>query len=329
MAAFSEAEWAAILPLRTAEEDGAGAVKLGSRAWTLSPTPPLPPGGASDLSSFPALARNAQVDAAFVTRPAQRLLAVCQITMLGCMAALLAFAWLANAALDSPRYSTTALATGCAVFIFDAIGTFAVFVRAVGIAERKPDLAETFPQRPTDGHLAAASYIHSRLSERWTSAAADVSRSRVVLSLLFGVWVVDCIVYASVSGCIPAWPLASATCVVITLFLDLAMVATINSGPERASKLYTDAAVAASEWALAARRMGDTELAAEASDFASVARGYAGISAARARMFGVPVDWSLLGRLVVTGMTVVIGMWTLLRGAGVVFVLDTFCPLQA
>lgn len=46
----------------------------------------------------------------------------------------------------------------------------------------------------------------------------------------------------------------------------------------------------------------------------------------RAKFLGVPVSWGVLKTFLVTMLTLAIGLWSILRGVGVGFTLQTVCP---
>ncbi len=48
----------------------------------------------------------------------------------------------------------------------------------------------------------------------------------------------------------------------------------------------------------------------------------------RGKYLGVPVTWTVIKTLFVTVFTLAVGLWSVLRGLGVFFSVETVCPLR-
>ncbi|KAI9002096.1 hypothetical protein DFJ74DRAFT_775336 [Hyaloraphidium curvatum] len=67
-------------------------------------------------------------------------------------------------------------------------------------------------------------------------------------------------------------------------------------------------------------------MATEVTGSRRVLESFADVDGLRAEMFGFAVGWGFLRSLVVGMATLFLGMWTLLRSAGLVLTLESFCP---
>ncbi|KAI9026799.1 hypothetical protein DFJ74DRAFT_661889 [Hyaloraphidium curvatum] len=170
------------------------------------------------------------------------------------------------------------------------------------------------------------STLHSRLAKRWSVVARDFASSRVAFVLMFLSWTVAAIIPATMSGCIPAWVILNIVALALHIFGDLVLLATSNEGPERAGKLYKQAQELAQEMAGVARCRG-LDVAGELRDFAAIAGLYTDVQATRARLWGFPIHWAFLRTLTATLFTLGVGMFTLIRSAGVTFTMETYCPV--
>ncbi|KAI9008668.1 hypothetical protein DFJ74DRAFT_773059 [Hyaloraphidium curvatum] len=193
-------------------------------------------------------------------------------------------------------------------------------------SSRLEDPAFRVPPEDREADVVFHAVLHSRLVRRWRRASADLQSSRVYAAMMVVSFVSGAVVSAAGGSCIPLWILFSILAVMAWIFLDLVTIATSNEGPERIARRYVEAGLRAREMASRAgcREMG--QLAEELKDFHWIAQSYAEVArTTRAGLVGYPITWGVLRSFAVTFLTLVLGMFTLLRSAGVAFVPGQFC----
>ncbi len=131
---------------------------------------------------------------------------------------------------------------------------------------------------------------------------------------------------AAGSGCINIGSVLSIVVGLVFLSMDLVVVAASNEGPGRASVQYRKAGKLLRELVGRAMYKGDAKLVEEITHWRRMLESFGDLNEVRAKLFGFAVDWALLRSLVVSLGTLLIAMWTLLRSAGVVLTVDSFCP---
>ncbi|KAI8999905.1 hypothetical protein DFJ74DRAFT_698003 [Hyaloraphidium curvatum] len=189
--------------------------------------------------------------------------------------------------------------------------------RSIGAAAPRPPHGCTGPQ----GTLYAV--LHDRLATAWRrrSAAVAYSVTRLVvhfLGLLFAA-----IISAAGASCIPAYVPLLALYLLLQLTAALVVLAVANSQIDAVVDLYVSTRTAL-------RRIAASSLAVlpnlEAHD-AQLAFFALTADRSRARFAGVPVGLGTARAVVATVVTVALGLWSLLKGAGLAVVADNVCPV--
>ncbi|KAI9015371.1 hypothetical protein DFJ74DRAFT_259792 [Hyaloraphidium curvatum] len=184
----------------------------------------------------------------------------------------------------------------------------------------------TTAEQSIDNELKEHSRLYMRLIGRWRRASSDLNRPRALFVALFPGWVIPGVIYAAGSGCINVFVVSCIAFAAVLILVDLAVIAASNEGPGRAAAEYRAASMLLRELSARARAAGDAELAADACDFRRVFDAYADVGDVRAKLLGFPVSWAVLRSLVVGFATLFIGMWTLLKSAGITLTIESFCP---
>ncbi|KAI9028400.1 hypothetical protein DFJ74DRAFT_658796 [Hyaloraphidium curvatum] len=126
------------------------------------------------------------------------------------------------------------------------------------------------------------------------------------------------------AGCINAGHLATFGIMCCMLFLELFTVAASNLEATRIATMYTNAALDLR--ALAFRAIGDPAAAEPVRLHAEMLGGLAGIEKFQTRFFGVLITFGAVRTIAVTAFTVGVGLWSVLRGAGIGVTIESVCP---
>ncbi|KAI9014033.1 hypothetical protein DFJ74DRAFT_645073 [Hyaloraphidium curvatum] len=162
----------------------------------------------------------------------------------------------------------------------------------------------------TTAHLDLEQRIqHPSCSARATSATMIIVCSFAALQgLVFNV---------AGDACVPMWVLA-----MIAFNLRLIFVDAIVELVHYARTASAPAGAADTEEGRLAR----VDALASLSENAEILRAFVAGDQHRARFFGLVATMSLVRTLAVTLFTVLLGLWTIFRGAGIRFVVDVACP---
>ncbi|KAI9013704.1 hypothetical protein DFJ74DRAFT_682939 [Hyaloraphidium curvatum] len=181
--------------------------------------------------------------------------------------------------------------------------------------EWKPQAAESEPYI----------VLHAALASSWSTRLAIGDSVRFSLAVGFvGDLTALSIVMLSTS-CIAAPFVSSLFWSLAVLFLlDLVNLAAANAETSRISALYSSAAYTLRSLAL--RAGGPSQLTNAIQWHEAILRGFADADAYRARFFGVPVTPAVVRTAAVTAFTVGVGMWSVLRGAGIGVTIEMACP---
>ncbi|KAI9004945.1 hypothetical protein DFJ74DRAFT_712836 [Hyaloraphidium curvatum] len=155
---------------------------------------------------------------------------------------------------------------------------------------------------PSEAESEPYVVLHAALATSWSSRLSLSESNRFVSLMGFlGDFLAIVIVMIS-SSCITAPFLASFLWMgSIILVFDLINLAAANSETSRIAALYSSA----------------------------ILRGFTDVDAYRARFFEVPVTPALVRTAAVTAFTVGVGMWSVLRGAGIGVTIEMACPSAA
>ncbi|KAI9012235.1 hypothetical protein DFJ74DRAFT_758458 [Hyaloraphidium curvatum] len=166
--------------------------------------------------------------------------------------------------------------------------------------------------------------LHSSLLPAWRTLGHNVATSSSVSAAMVGMVVLVGCVSMVAAGCLPGYVLGT---LAISVFFFLRVVVTVvsaNAGVSRIAELYSRART---QLSLCAAREPDHHDAPRWRAHAEVlARFDAAARADLARMFGFVVDWGVVRGLVATGLTLGVGLFGILRGAGVGVTIQSVCP---
>ncbi|KAI9004545.1 hypothetical protein DFJ74DRAFT_418073 [Hyaloraphidium curvatum] len=161
--------------------------------------------------------------------------------------------------------------------------------------------------------------FHYSLSTAWASNLARFHGGSGFVLFVAGFCLANCIVMAAADGCIPlAWPLLLLEVLASSTLRMIFLTASWNAGISSIRALYSSAATQL------LKRETDPALGSPARTHAELLRAFAADDM-RGKWLGIPVDYSVARTVAVTGVTVVLGLWTVVRGAGVVFTIQNVC----
>ncbi|KAI9030610.1 hypothetical protein DFJ74DRAFT_702904 [Hyaloraphidium curvatum] len=166
--------------------------------------------------------------------------------------------------------------------------------------------------------------LHASLVPEWQNRLASLDMFVSIPSMLVLTFFVSGIIYVSTGGCIPLWPVAYPIYALGELLLVLLNFTASNSQVLRISRLFSAAERQLADLAASApaghpalpvleARLRQLRLCADGAPYT-------------ARLAGVDVTGGVVRALVVTVFSVAVGLFTLLKGAGVAFTIETFCP---
>ncbi|KAI9005142.1 hypothetical protein DFJ74DRAFT_409509 [Hyaloraphidium curvatum] len=182
--------------------------------------------------------------------------------------------------------------------------------------------------KPREAESEPYMALHGALVTTWrrTKAGSDPSRAVMLTGLLAEV--VAVLIFVIGSSCIPSPNLAGVLYIIFTLLVfDLLVLAAANTSPDRIAALFRSASHSLRSIGTAAAASGRTDLAAAASWHDRFLSGFADVDPYRIRAFGAPVTFDLVRTVVATLFTLGVGLWSLLRGAGVGVTIGIVCPV--
>ncbi len=138
-------------------------------------------------------------------------------------------------------------------------------------------------------------------------------------------------------SCIPMWILALLAINLRRILSDAIILGAANANADSITDMYRDAIREITEVIHSARTAPALEIPeqghclrlealASLAEHAEILQAFVGADRHRARFFGLVATMGLARTLAVTLFTVLLGLWTILRGANVRFVADVACP---
>ncbi|KAI9011564.1 hypothetical protein DFJ74DRAFT_683970 [Hyaloraphidium curvatum] len=203
--------------------------------------------------------------------------------------------------------------------------------RAPARAGRLPLSIRVCPPRRQDAVGADAEPyedICERLAVLWRNRFPSRSATPVVMTNYLLVPVIVAIATIISGSCIPAWPFFTFAYGLLLVFTDLVNHASSNSQVSAASSLLRQAAKESTRLLARASAQGlaASPAAAALARHAELLSAYAAADGCKARFAGFVVTYGTARTFAVTLFTLGVGLWSVLRGAGVYVVPDIACP---
>ncbi|KAI9034246.1 hypothetical protein DFJ74DRAFT_10963 [Hyaloraphidium curvatum] len=206
------------------------------------------------------------------------------------------------------------------------------------VLRAKHDLLEPPPptqaRPPTAGSLEELyARLHAGYTTIWQRSHRSASDFITLLAFLGPIGIVVAIViFIATGNCIPLFTVIFALVFVWMTFNDLLHLPVANAQIDAVATLYAGARQALhSLLAQAAKLPPHPDRAAVAEQVLGHARllqTFEEVGRLRATFVGVPVTWGLAKTFLVTMLTLAIGLWSVLKGAGVAFTVQSVCPIQ-
>ncbi|KAI9000158.1 hypothetical protein DFJ74DRAFT_714661 [Hyaloraphidium curvatum] len=173
------------------------------------------------------------------------------------------------------------------------------------------------------------SWLYVRLHYRF-AALCRFRRQQdwVVVSRLYGLVLFPGVVLfaalgAAVGRCITAWQLALFAHAAVYFTVNAVNLASRNQLIDAVAAVYRDAQ---RELRALALRVGPGPLATELELHDRAVASFLDVAHYRARLFGFVVSFGTVRTMLVTGLTVAVALWSVLRAFGVSATLESFCP---
>ncbi|KAI9008642.1 hypothetical protein DFJ74DRAFT_773035 [Hyaloraphidium curvatum] len=165
--------------------------------------------------------------------------------------------------------------------------------------------------------------LHFSLARVWPAELEHLSTGRATTIGLLPLVLACGVVTAAGAGCVNAWILSFVVLIPVLLVQDMLNIAAANGQIDQVAELYrknrTRILVAAADRPPAA-------VERVLRDHAELLDAFGRTDGLQGTFVGFKVTYSVVRGFAVTFVTVMVAMWTLLRGAGVSFTLQTVCP---
>ncbi|KAI9022435.1 hypothetical protein DFJ74DRAFT_721600 [Hyaloraphidium curvatum] len=188
------------------------------------------------------------------------------------------------------------------------------------------------PSDPEGGDVGRELYVrlHLRLSVGWSGRFTHLGTFSRLLAARIAALVLGLILNIAAGSCVAAWQLAFLLFVLLFFFAEMAYVAEANRQLDGVVALYRAAQLSIRDLAaLAGRRPAaqpTKDMLEQLSRHDALLSSFVEVRSLRARVAGFPVSYPLLRTLAATLFTVGVGIWSVLRGAGVALTVQTVCP---
>ncbi|KAI9012225.1 hypothetical protein DFJ74DRAFT_296677 [Hyaloraphidium curvatum] len=174
--------------------------------------------------------------------------------------------------------------------------------------------------------------LHAAYESRWRAARAVTAFSSnaftTIISVLYPLLLVaGAVANIAVGSCIPLWLLLFLLLTFALLFIDLAQLPAANDQIDAVLSLYIDARTALQSMLAESARLGTRTAARELKEHLGLLASFGASDNLRATFVGIVVTWGLAKTAVVTVVTLAVALWSVLRGVGVGFTVETACPL--
>ncbi|KAI9015605.1 hypothetical protein DFJ74DRAFT_771009 [Hyaloraphidium curvatum] len=208
------------------------------------------------------------------------------------------------------RYETKLRVRASVILLDDFLG------RLRRLVERGVDVVHTQKEPYRD--------LCRGLLDSWTSSDRFAPAAATTTVVVQGIAVVLHFVLNAAAGCITAWQLADLASFAVFTASLLVHVAAQNAGVTAVTDVWVQARDALRSLAV---DCGPREPRTAIRDNDRVLSGFVERAERfRAKIFGLVVDFGMLRGLAATAVTVAVGLYGILRGAGLRVTLETFCP---
>ncbi|KAI9002530.1 hypothetical protein DFJ74DRAFT_714061 [Hyaloraphidium curvatum] len=173
--------------------------------------------------------------------------------------------------------------------------------------------------------------LHAEYESRWRAARSVGALSSNAFTTLI-TFVSPFVLFAcavaniAVGSCIPFWIVCWFLINLGLLVIDLAQLPAANDQIDDVLSLYADARTALQAMLAESARLPPRPAARELREHLGLLTSLCSADNLRATFVGIVVTWGLAKTVLVTAVTVAVALWSVLRGAGVSFTIETACP---
>jgi len=173
--------------------------------------------------------------------------------------------------------------------------------------------------------------LHLPLTSAWQRRILQYNVSPAVVLSASSVIAVLALINLFAFSCIPAAYICCIGNAFSINFVDLSNVVAANDQIEAIRSLYLEAAEELHELrreVLCGDHITSPELFAAIEAEAEVLGSYLDVDRYRIRFWGFVVSYGMVRTLLVTLVTLIVGLWSILRGLGCFVTLETICPFK-
>ncbi|KAI9012338.1 hypothetical protein DFJ74DRAFT_734259 [Hyaloraphidium curvatum] len=173
------------------------------------------------------------------------------------------------------------------------------------------------------------SQLHACLAEVWRNRHPYLGSYAVALPLAFALQSFVAIINIVAGSCIPAYPIGIMAYTVVLFLFDTTSLVVSNEQISEITDLYLDARREIRELLARADDPASAPAAARLAAHDALLSSYLEASRFMGRLLGYPIDFSAVRTFLLALFTVVIGLWSILRGSGIFITMDFACPINA
>ncbi|KAI9015964.1 hypothetical protein DFJ74DRAFT_678919 [Hyaloraphidium curvatum] len=171
--------------------------------------------------------------------------------------------------------------------------------------------------------------LHYRLASNWERRIPFLLSGRILLSHIFAGTSLPFIVDLAVGSCIPAYVVLCYIYILCVLITDLTHLSLSNEQIDAITELYRQAQTEIRDKLVRAQALPFDPERARLMDALRehdrLLASFREVNVFRAKFLGFVVDFAVLRTFLVTVFTVLVGLWSILRGS-FFFTLDSMCP---
>ncbi|KAI9006859.1 hypothetical protein DFJ74DRAFT_689615 [Hyaloraphidium curvatum] len=169
--------------------------------------------------------------------------------------------------------------------------------------------------------------LHHLLTAAWARGIRQFSAT-THLYLSVGAYAAFAAANAGAGSCVPSFYLVYVGYVAMTSLFDLVATAAENRNVAELRDLYLDAVreLRTLRDRASLPPAASRQLLGAADARAALLATFADLDRYRARLLGFVVDYGVIRTLAATALTLVVGLWSILRGLGVFVAMGTICP---
>ncbi|KAI9022083.1 hypothetical protein DFJ74DRAFT_706977 [Hyaloraphidium curvatum] len=168
--------------------------------------------------------------------------------------------------------------------------------------------------------------LHYRLADTWEKRVPFLVSGRLFLGLVSITFALPTVVNLAVGSCIPAYSVVLLVLLLVVTITDLTHVALSNEQIEKITELYRQAQTGIRDKLVRARRLppdpARAPLLEALREHDRLLESFREVAGFRGRFLGFVVDFGVLRTFLVTVFTLLVGLWSILRGS-IVFTLDS------